>query len=47
MARKANGVHKSDVVNDFHRFLATRSETVNPSWPRLAGSLELLLPSSV
>ena len=31
MAKKASGVHKSDVVNDFHRFLATRSETVNPS----------------
>jgi hypothetical protein len=23
---KVNGAHKSDVVNDFHRFLATRSE---------------------
>jgi len=31
MAKKASGVHKSDVVNDFHRFLANRSETVNPS----------------
>lgn len=31
MAKKANGAHKSCVVNDFHRFLATRSETVNPS----------------
>lgn len=31
MAKKASGSHKSDVVNDFHRFLATRSETVNPS----------------
>ena len=31
MAKKANGAHKSDVVNDFHRFLANRSETVNPS----------------
>jgi DNA-binding CsgD family transcriptional regulator len=30
MAKKAKGVHKSDVVNDFHRFLATRSEAVNP-----------------
>jgi DNA-binding CsgD family transcriptional regulator len=37
MARKANGVHKSDVVNDFHRFLATRSETVNPSLLASAG----------
>jgi DNA-binding CsgD family transcriptional regulator len=33
MAKKANGVHKSDVVNDFHRFLATRSETVNQRSP--------------
>jgi DNA-binding CsgD family transcriptional regulator len=32
MAKKANGVHKSDVVNDFHRFLATRSDgAVTPS----------------
>ena len=31
MAKKANGVHKSDVINDFHRFLATRSEAVSPS----------------
>jgi DNA-binding CsgD family transcriptional regulator len=30
MAKKAKGAHKSDVVNDFHRFLATRSEDVNP-----------------
>jgi DNA-binding CsgD family transcriptional regulator len=30
MAKKANGVHKSDVVNDFHRFLATRPEAVSP-----------------
>jgi DNA-binding CsgD family transcriptional regulator len=30
MAKKASGAHKSDVVNDFHRFLATRSEPVNP-----------------
>jgi len=30
MAKKANGQHKSCVVNDFHRFLATRSD-VNPS----------------
>jgi DNA-binding CsgD family transcriptional regulator len=30
MAKKANGAHKSDVVNDFHRFLATRSEAINP-----------------
>jgi DNA-binding CsgD family transcriptional regulator len=33
MARKANGLHKSCVVNDFHRFLATRSEAVTPSSP--------------
>jgi len=33
MARKANGVHKSDVVNDFHRFLATRSDAVSPHLP--------------
>jgi DNA-binding CsgD family transcriptional regulator len=26
MAKKANGVHKSDVINDFHRYLATRSD---------------------
>lgn len=25
MARKANGVHKSDAINDFHRFLGGRS----------------------
>ena len=31
MAKKANGAHKSDVVSDFHRFLATRSETADPS----------------
>ncbi len=31
MARKANGLHKSDVVNDFHRFLAARDGTVTPS----------------
>ncbi|HEY7373282.1 MAG TPA: LuxR C-terminal-related transcriptional regulator, partial [Polyangia bacterium] len=29
MAKKAKGVHKSDVVNDFHRFLATRREAGN------------------
>jgi DNA-binding CsgD family transcriptional regulator len=34
MAKKANGVHKSDVVNDFHRFLATRSDgAVTPQLP--------------
>jgi DNA-binding CsgD family transcriptional regulator len=34
MARKANGMHKSDVVNDFHRFLATtRPEVVSQSLP--------------
>jgi len=30
MAKKANGAHKSDVVNDFHRFLATRTDAVSP-----------------
>jgi len=34
MARKANGVHKSDAINDFHRFLGGRSDNdVIPSWP--------------
>src|SRR6185503_20489968 len=33
MAKKASGVHKSCVVNDFHRFLATRSDTVSPDLP--------------
>ncbi len=33
MAKKANGAHKSDAINDFHRFLATRSETVSPDLP--------------
>jgi DNA-binding CsgD family transcriptional regulator len=34
MARKASGTHKSDVINDFHRFLAGRSDNdVIPSWP--------------
>jgi DNA-binding CsgD family transcriptional regulator len=33
MARKANGVHKSDAINDFHRFLGGRSDNdVIPSW---------------
>jgi DNA-binding CsgD family transcriptional regulator len=31
MARKAKGAHKSDVVNDFHRFLAARSDGVSVS----------------
>jgi DNA-binding CsgD family transcriptional regulator len=31
MAKKANGACKSDVVNDFHRFLAARSDAVSPS----------------
>jgi DNA-binding CsgD family transcriptional regulator len=31
MAKKANGAHKSDVVNDFHRFLADRFEAVRAS----------------
>jgi DNA-binding CsgD family transcriptional regulator len=29
MAKKASGVHKSDAVNDFHRFLAARPETIS------------------
>ena len=34
MARKANGVHKSDAINDFHRFLGGRSDNdVIPSLP--------------
>jgi DNA-binding CsgD family transcriptional regulator len=34
MARKANGVHKSDAINDFHRFLGRRSDNdVIPSLP--------------
>lgn len=34
MARKANGVHKSDAINDFHRFLGGRSANdIVPSWP--------------
>lgn len=39
MAKKANGVHKSDVVNDFHRFLATRSDAVSPQSPDALPSL--------
>lgn len=31
MAKKANGACKSDVVNDFHRFLAARADDVSPS----------------
>jgi len=31
IARKAKGAHKTDAINDFHRFLATRSDAVNPS----------------
>ena len=38
MARKANGVHKSDAINDFHRFLATRSDAINPQLPSLLAS---------
>ena len=30
MAKKANGMHKSDVVNDFHGFLAARSAAIRP-----------------
>jgi DNA-binding CsgD family transcriptional regulator len=37
MAKKANGLHKSCVVNDFHRFLATRSDAINPSSPASPG----------
>jgi DNA-binding CsgD family transcriptional regulator len=34
MARKANGAHKSDAINDFHRFLGGRSANeIVPSWP--------------
>ena len=41
MARKASGLHKSDVVNDFHRFLAaTRPEAVSQSLPSVLGSPE-------
>ena len=35
MAKKASGLHKSDVVNDFHRFLATRPEVVSQNLPSL------------
>ena len=46
MARKAKGAHKSDVVNDFHRFLATQSEIVNPREPSsLASPDRSTLPS--
>jgi DNA-binding CsgD family transcriptional regulator len=38
MARKANGAHKSDVVNDFHRLLATRLDTVSPQLPSALGA---------
>ena len=39
MARKASGQHKSDVVNDFHRFLAaTRPEVVSQSLPSVLGA---------
>jgi DNA-binding CsgD family transcriptional regulator len=37
MAKKANGAHKSDVVNDFHRFLAMHSDAVSPSLPASPG----------
>jgi DNA-binding NarL/FixJ family response regulator len=43
MAKKARGVHKSCVINDFHRFLATRSDPVNPS--SLASPGRSVLPS--
>jgi DNA-binding CsgD family transcriptional regulator len=43
MAKKANGAHKSDVVTDFHRFLATRSDAVSQSL--LASRARALRPS--
>jgi len=46
MAKKANGMVKSDVVSDFHRFLATRSETVNPRLPRSPVDPDPSTPSS-
>jgi DNA-binding CsgD family transcriptional regulator len=42
MARKANGAHKSDAINDFHRFLGGRSDNdVIPSWPASPGRTSL------
>jgi DNA-binding CsgD family transcriptional regulator len=46
MAKKANGAHKSDAINDFHRFLATRSEAVNPHLPSLLASSDRSIPPS-
>lgn len=46
MAKKAKGVLKSDVVNDFHRFLATRSEAVSPSLPSLLAGPDRSSPRS-
>jgi DNA-binding CsgD family transcriptional regulator len=45
MARKASGQHKSDVVNDFHRFLAaTRPEAVSQSLPTVLAAPERSRP---
>jgi DNA-binding CsgD family transcriptional regulator len=45
MARKASGQHKSDVVNDFHRFLAaTRPEAVSQSLPSVLPDLHRSTP---
>ena len=47
MARKASGLHKSDVVNDFHRFLAaTRPEAVSQSLPSVLPDLDRSTPRS-
>ena len=49
MARKANGAHKSDAIDDFHRFLATRPEAVNPRLrhlPSLLASPDRSIPPS-
>jgi DNA-binding CsgD family transcriptional regulator len=44
MAKKANGVHKSCVINDFHRFLAKRNDGgITPS--SLAARARAILPS--
>jgi len=47
MARKASGQHKSDVVNDFHRFLAaTRPEVVSQSLPSVLAAPDRSRPRS-
>jgi len=47
MARKASGQHKSDVVNDFHRFLAaTRPEAVSQSLPTVLAAPDRSRPRS-